>query len=580
MASIYEEDLWYTRMRYNPQGELVEADFLTEDDLPEHSHTIEDISNWNEGLTSIIKEVVSTMFVNNTQKAVKFQYNPDTGTMYADVRYDEITIDKNEDGELYALGGGESGSTGVVISGECATHTHLAKDIEDFEEAVEKLLGNKKITANDLYPLLDGTTIYINQNGTLTVGGSGTVKSHTHTISEIKDFPVIIPAALQPLDDLGDDIDYSGAVDLSDLTIGYSILAINKWLGTVLESKLENLQNQINQLKRDSASGTQLLLYVKPSVQSNFLLDKQTNKIVEVYRGSQFEIQLDYLPYNSGKMYLMIDGKEFAKVDVGDLPALYSNVGYFTVCKVTVKGLTACKSISIPLKNLPEGPHEIYISFVPDETRVNESNRLNVVVTDKDMVNILASDINPTTVVAGKTYYKEFNGAWKAYIKDFENLRYVNQSGFDERGEAYFIAPYPETKRDGRRLPNLFGYTSVEVKFNYDTNVNDCELIKLIVGNPLIVNNVVVGPGDKEISLKLPNSRLYNSVRVWGLDLAEIGITKGTTYTNERVYEDGYVVSFTNKYHDQKSDMVLDIKSKSDIDLTKIKYELLNLSIN
>ncbi len=582
MANIYEEDLWYTRLRFDRNGNIVEADFLEEDDLPAHEHSIADFGeNFKGDLTSIIKEVVSTMFVNNTQKAVKFIYDKEKGLFSADVRYDEVTIDKNEYGELIALGGGESGSSGVIISGECATHTHTSDQIEDFEEAVKKVIGDRKLNGGDLAHLVDNTTIYVNSNGVLSASSGGTSKSHTHSIKEIVDFPVILPAALQPLEDLGEDVDYTGAIDLSDLTIGYSILTINKWLGTVLESKLENLQNQINQLKKDSASGLQLNLYVSDNVQSNFLLDTKTNKIVEVYRGSQFEVILDYLPYNTGLMNLYVDGKVIAKANVADLNAIYKTSGIFTVSKITTKGLTAAKSITIPLKNLTEGTHSIYLEFIPDETRENTSNILTVAITDKDALPIAVQDINETVEVLGTKYYTEnFKGAWKAYIVDYNKVRYVNQNVFDGKGEAYFTAPYPETRKDGRTVPNLFGFTKLNIEFPYELNINDCELVKLLTGPIDLVNNKVVGKGEeKVVSLLLPNSRLFNSIRIKGLEFAEAEVRKGSTFTNQKVYEDGYVLSFLNNYHDQKSDMVLTIKSKSEIDLSKISYELLDLSI-
>ena len=123
---------WYTKVLLNPDGSIRNADFLEPNDLPLHKHALSEIEGDFEGL---IFDALSHFFVNNIDSAVVFNYDAKHKLITADLRYDGLTLDKNEDGELMAMGGGE-GSGGISIP-ECVTHTHKHTDIEDWEEALK-----------------------------------------------------------------------------------------------------------------------------------------------------------------------------------------------------------------------------------------------------------------------------------------------------------------------------------------------------------------------------------------------------------------------------------------------------------
>ena len=95
--SLIFEPGFYTKVRLDDEGRIVDAMDLEEDDLPKHKHNIEDI---REGLTNEILEVISKLFINSGSTAVKFTYDPKIKKVFADVNIDEDTIIKNEYGQL------------------------------------------------------------------------------------------------------------------------------------------------------------------------------------------------------------------------------------------------------------------------------------------------------------------------------------------------------------------------------------------------------------------------------------------------------------------------------------------------
>ena len=148
MANLMIDPDYYTKVLLDQNGNIIGVGQLDELDLPEHKH------NWDEIEGDFKKKVIESLsqfFVNNANSAVVFDYDKQTGTLTADLRYDGVTIFKNEDGELESAGGGGEGGNGPSL--ECATHTHVVKDITDFEEAVKKLLkeNQNEIDGGKLY---------------------------------------------------------------------------------------------------------------------------------------------------------------------------------------------------------------------------------------------------------------------------------------------------------------------------------------------------------------------------------------------------------------------------------------------
>ena len=224
MANLMIDPDYYTKVLLDQNGNIIGVGQLDELDLPEHKH------NWDEIGGDFKKKVIESLsqfFVNNANSAVVFDFDKQTGTVTADLRYDGVTIFKNEDGELESAGGGGEGGSGPSL--ECATHTHVVKDITDFEEAVKKLLKENQnaFGVEDFRDIIDNVTIIINESGKLSAVGTG-VSHHTHKMADIEDYVPCQPAALQPMSDLGPDADYkNGPIDMTNLSVGYAILSLN-----------------------------------------------------------------------------------------------------------------------------------------------------------------------------------------------------------------------------------------------------------------------------------------------------------------------------------------------------------------
>jgi len=205
---------FYTRVRLDQNGNVIDAGYITKDDLPEHTHDIDTITgDWK---TKIQKYVVD-LFANKTNGTVNFKFDPDTETISADVNIDEDTIVRNEWGELEANveGGSGSSSGGSASSFTGKIKIKQVEDLSDrllaIDDAIKKNFiicrsnsGLKKQLDPDgggtlLSVKFDGTSLVLNSDGELSVSpsvllggatdGSDTAcGAHTHTVSQITDF--------------------------------------------------------------------------------------------------------------------------------------------------------------------------------------------------------------------------------------------------------------------------------------------------------------------------------------------------------------------------------------------------------
>lgn len=226
-------------------------------------------------IPKIVKNSLADLFVNNIDSAVIFNWDDNTKTYSADLRYDEFTINKNEYGQLYAAFGGSykpgSSSSQSSSSSEntypnfpinvdklnCANHSHKAAQIEDFEDAVKDIFDEYSKNLNiDLENLIDGVTIKINEYGQLVAVKTATEK-HKHILADITDYNPPVPAVKQMMSELDDDASLEdGIVDFSKLNVGYSILALSKCLQDVVENikdlskKLDNVTKMLSSIQK------------------------------------------------------------------------------------------------------------------------------------------------------------------------------------------------------------------------------------------------------------------------------------------------------------------------------------------
>ena len=204
---------FYTKVRLDNFARIIDAGYITEDDLPKHTHDIDTIKgDWK----TKIQKCVIDLFANKTNGTVNFKFDPETETISADVNIDEETIVRNEWGEPEATvegGGGRSSGSSTSFNGKIKINQ--VEDLSDkllaIDDAIKKNFiitransGLKKQLDPDgggtiLSVKFDGTSLVLNSDGELSVSpsvllggavdGSDTAcGAHTHTVSQITDF--------------------------------------------------------------------------------------------------------------------------------------------------------------------------------------------------------------------------------------------------------------------------------------------------------------------------------------------------------------------------------------------------------
>lgn len=199
---------FYTKVRLDNFAQIIDAGYLSSDDLPKHSHDLNDINgDWK----SKIQEYVVNMFQNQTNGSVKFKYDPNTQTISADVDIDDETIIRNEWGELEAVNTG-SGTGSSLPSFTGKIQIENVKDLSNRLSAIDAEIKKNFIVCKSdsalstkrdlngggtyLSVKFDGTSLVLNSDGELSVspsvllggatdGSDMSCGSHTHTVSQI-----------------------------------------------------------------------------------------------------------------------------------------------------------------------------------------------------------------------------------------------------------------------------------------------------------------------------------------------------------------------------------------------------------
>ena len=105
MSNLIFTPGFYTKVRLDDEGHIVEAENLEKEDLPLHQHSVNEINKTE--LKDTIAEILATFFANTNDTSVRFVYDSRTKTVSADVDIDDESITKNEYGQLIAVGGAE-----------------------------------------------------------------------------------------------------------------------------------------------------------------------------------------------------------------------------------------------------------------------------------------------------------------------------------------------------------------------------------------------------------------------------------------------------------------------------------------
>lgn len=217
----------YTKFRVDNNGNIIDASYLEASDIPSHQHKFSDIQS--QELKDEIINVVSEMFVNKESSSVKITFDENTNTFSAEAVLDEITLDKNEFGQIEFIGeaGGSITSTPKTIQ---------IKDVKNLSEKIAELEENIKNNSRvyragledkngEVSVKVDGLTVYFNEEGELAARGGGDLDAddlacgeHTHTSSSIEDFEDAVKVIIG---------EYDKNIHVSDIPIDNETIIIN-----------------------------------------------------------------------------------------------------------------------------------------------------------------------------------------------------------------------------------------------------------------------------------------------------------------------------------------------------------------
>lgn len=539
-------------------------------------------------IPDILNNLLATVFANTESTAIDFIWDKNTGTLSADVNIDGVSIEKDEYGNLRAVaaGDGEGGGT-------CATHTHTASQIEDFEDAVKALFDRFGKSINiDFKNYIDGTTIKINEFGQLTAVRTA-LEKHTHVLADIIDYKASEAAAKQMLSDLGEDVNLSdGVLDFTNLNIGYSILGLNKYLQDVVIKNIANLTKKINALSVEKDNNGQAILSIHPSAIKNTLYDKQDKIMREVYYADSVYLSLDFLPYSTGTIELRKDSELIDSQDIQLLSTTDKKAGRFTVEKAYTKNAFIAKILKIDIRDLllNEDADSFQVDFIT-ETGTDHTNIVTFYSTPNRYLNYKFEDISNKHTVAGVDYYdypKQLK--YRVSITDYSKYRFVNTASGFVNGELTGIADQSKNLQ----IEDLFEITSVKLNFPYEEEYSTSPLRDILsirkgeVLNDNLVTEEILSLTEYVATFKVPNSEFNNALKVDitdpNFDISMASVQKGDrSATGEmlatstapgfiKLSNTSFVLTLGKGYDSGRDFMKFVIKTNKSLNLHKIHF--------
>lgn len=546
---------------------------------------------FRQSIPELVQNSLSTTFANKKDSAVVFDWDDVTKTYSADLRYDGISISKDEFGDLVA--------TGATTGGEgtnCASHTHLSAQIEDFEEAVLNIFNDYSKNINlDLTKIIDGVTIKINNYGQLCAVRTA-LEKHTHTLADITDYIPPVAAAKQMMSDLEDDAALKdGVIDFSKLNIGYSILALSKYLQDVVNENIKYLSKKIDNVSlnaNDTFSGGGItLLNIHEDVISNNLYDRVNGIIRTVCYAPSLYLCLSFIPYNSGEIILMKGDVEIDRADVADLVYEKDTKGRFSVEKRYLKNeYAALRKIKIDIRDLLVG--DVYgnfqVCFKLDETKAY-TNTIGIYASSNKELALVFTDTSATHQIGTNTYYDwPKRLTYKIEIQNYNTTRFINTTAGFVDGVLTGLADQSKTIS----IPNNFTDTEIALVFNYEEEHSESYLYKHLANiyGGTIANDILKPTLNTcKAYFNIPGSELCNSIKIIdysnSLDIKNVFLTKGKsksygindadlqTSSGKLDLDRGsyYILTFLNNYDSGEDSINLAIDAKDRVDLSKIE---------
>ena len=146
MSNLIFTPGFYTKVRLDDEGHIVEAENLEKEDLPLHQHSVNEINKTE--LKDTIAEILATFFANTNDTSVRFVYDSRTKTVSADVDIDDESITKNEYGQLIAVGGAEGSGGSFTPETDISD---ISNQLETFRSSIPEIVlqSISRIFAND-----------------------------------------------------------------------------------------------------------------------------------------------------------------------------------------------------------------------------------------------------------------------------------------------------------------------------------------------------------------------------------------------------------------------------------------------
>lgn len=502
---------YYTKVRLDNAGNIIDAGDLEYDDLPKEATDKFNLLS-DDNIKKNVIEIFKTIFQNDVLNPVQFEYDSNTGKISAQLKLDEETIGINEFGQLKAIGAVSDGEGG---SG-CANHEYDVSDIKGLPEYINNYISNVNILTqlqDNLSNLVDGITIQINSSGQLTAIASA-VGKHQHSMSDITDLDpekADVWASQQYLHAKNNNEDFNdGAVVMGNLTIGEILISFNQLLKKQADKifQTENLIGKIEPVEPNNifeagieavyTTATELYdIETGKMVKCLPVLKVKTSKIVK-YFGCYLNVYIDNEKVDTLKVFSH-DGWDFNVGTVGNFNITYFGDAYPDA--KSFQGFYQGFMVEFSYSGLSEGYHTVRFETVDvtsQETIQSESISVPVFETITPQITFTDYDTLPSNKYVSGVKAYEGDGVITATIeaqcyksrfaplnqftikdslnseKDFESLTFENGKAIlkyttgitsDFKGKFTITA----------KCRNEIGTESVEVKaltdyINFDTS--------------------------------------------------------------------------------------------------------------
>lgn len=502
---------YYTKVRLDNAGNIIDAGDLEYDDLPKEATDKFNLLS-DDNIKKNVIEIFKTIFQNDVLNPVQFEYDSNTGKISAQLKLDEETIGINEFGQLKAIGAAPDGEGG---SG-CANHEYNVSDIKGLPEYINNYISNVNILTqlqDNLSNLIDGITIQINSSGQLTAIASA-VGKHQHSMSDITDLDTEkadVWASQQYLHAKNNNEDFNdGAVVMGNLTIGEILISFNQLLKKQADKifqtanligKIEPVEpNNIFEAGIEAVYTTATELYdieTRKMVKCLPVLKVKTSKIVK-YFGCYLNVYIDNEKVDTLKVFSH-DGWDFNVGTVGNFDITYFGDAYPDT--KSFQGFYKGFMVEFSYSGLSEGYHTVRFETVDvtsQETIQSESISVPVFETITPQITFTDYDTLPsnkyvsgvkayegdgviTATIEAQCYKSRFAPLNQFTIKDSLNSEKDFESLTFENGKAIFkyttgiTSDFKGKFTITAKCRNEIGTESVEVKastnyINFDTS--------------------------------------------------------------------------------------------------------------